>query len=220
MKLLSHSGILMLEIALYHSGRTRCLEWVLSSGRRTFRDACDLCGLDERLEAWNSRRRIGGRACRISRLADATALHQYVILASQGHWTEGNHQKQVRYVGLRALTMNHVAFLRSETTDRWERFCWVRSPGERLFTGCVCSDSVALEYVSWHNLECNIRASPRDRMRVHEAVHVPCDIRIYLYEMVLSEHRLNEKGKFLYSLAWLYLFLHREFLKYISMHIR
>lgn len=77
------------------------------------------CGLDERLEAWDGRRRrVGGRARRISRLADATALHQHVILAGQGHWTEGNHQKQIRYVGLRAFAVNHVAFLRSETTDR------------------------------------------------------------------------------------------------------
>lgn len=76
------------------------------------------CKLDERLETWNSRRRVAGRVRRISRLTDATALHQYVILASQGHWTEGNHQKQVRYVGLRALAVNHVAFLRSETTER------------------------------------------------------------------------------------------------------
>lgn len=76
------------------------------------------CGLDEQLEAWDGWRRVGGCARRISRLADATVLHQYVILAGQGHWTEGNHQKQVRYVGLRALAVNHVAFLRSETTDR------------------------------------------------------------------------------------------------------
>lgn len=80
---------------------------------------CRECGSDERLlEARRNDRRIGGRACRISRLADATALHQHVILAGQGHWTEGDHQKQVWYVGLRALAVDHVAFLRSEiTTD-------------------------------------------------------------------------------------------------------
>lgn len=69
---------------------------------------------DERLKAWNCRRlRRGAR--RISRLAHATAFNQNVILASQGHRSKRNHQKQVRHVCLRALTVDHVALLRSVT---------------------------------------------------------------------------------------------------------
>lgn len=141
-----NSGTLMPEIAVYR-GRSAAVFRMNPIVSTENDQRCSWrigYGLDERLETRNGRQRVAGRARRISRFADATAFHQHVILTGQGHWTEGNHQEQVRHVGLRALAVNHVAFLRSETTDRWERFCWVRSPDRKLLIGRVCAnDSVA-----------------------------------------------------------------------------
>lgn len=114
---------------LRHSGRTRCSWRESSYSDKELFEIFVTCEFEERLEARNSwRRRVGGRTRRISRLANATAFHQHVILTGQGYRTERNHQKQVRYVGLRALAVNHVAFLRSETTTDERDSCWVRSP--------------------------------------------------------------------------------------------
>jgi len=96
------------------------------------------CGFDEWLEARNSwRQRVSGCTRRISRFANTTAFHQHVILTGQGYRTERNHQKQVRYVGLRAFAVNHVAFLRSETTTDKRDSHWVRSPDRNLRV-CLC----------------------------------------------------------------------------------
>lgn len=104
---------------------------------------------------------IGGRTRRISRLADTTALHQHVILAGQGHRTQGNHQKQVWYVGLRAFTVDHVAFLRSETTtDERDSAGFVHRSRE-LFTSRVfaANDPPVSEYaadITWRATLCAV----------------------------------------------------------------
>jgi len=50
-----------------------------------------------------------GDARRVLGLADASALHQHVILASQRHRAEGNDQEKVGHIGLRTLAPNHIA---------------------------------------------------------------------------------------------------------------
>jgi len=122
-----------------------------------------LCGFDRtacwRLEARHGRRRVHrGAARRISRLTDATALHQHVILAGQGHRTKGNHEEQIRHVGLRAFAVNHVAFLRSETTDRWERLLagFVHRAGA-LFTSRMAPLCSTQGYASVADIICHNR---------------------------------------------------------------